>query len=427
MVLPMFTPIEPSLSTAAAARFDHLAPLATPPASNHAGDPIRSRWPVYAEDEITAVAAVLRSGRVNALHHGDQTRAFEGAFADLCRAPHAISVANGTLALELALRAFGVGPGDEVIVPARSFMASASCVAAIGATPVFADVDPDSQTLNACTIAQAITPHTKAVVVVHLAGWPAPMHEIMVLARSQGLLVIEDCAQAHGAAQDGDPVGSLGDAAAFSFCTDKIISTGGEGGMLVLHDRKVWERAWAYKDHGKLPEPVEQNSAPGTFRWLHASLGSNYRATEMQATLGLCQLGKLAGWIETRQRNARILDAALADLPAVRLTVPPADVKHAYYKYYAFVRPELLARGWNRDRIIGECIVAGVPCGAGSCPEIYREQAFVGSPSAPLNRLPVSWRLGETSLMLPVDPTLDAGTVERMGMIVASVIANATA
>lgn len=423
----MFTRIDSSMSMAAATRVSHLAERPSPTLANGTREPIRSRWPVYAEDEIAAVASVLRSGKVNALHHGEQTRAFERAFADLCRAPHAISVANGTLALELALRALGIGPGDEVVVPARSFMASASCVAAVGATPIFADVDPDSQTLNACTIAQAISTRTRAVIVVHLAGWAASMHEIMVLARSQGIFVIEDCAQAHGAAQDGDPVGSLGDAAAFSFCTDKIMSTGGEGGMLVLHDRKAWERAWAYKDHGKLPHPVDQGGAPGTFRWLHASLGSNYRATEMQAMLGLCQLGKLAGWVETRQRNARILDAELAPLPAIRLTVPPSDVHHAYYKYYAFVRPERLASGWNRDRIIGECIVAGVPCGAGSCPEIYREQAFVGSPSAPLNRLPVSSRLGETSLMLPVDPTLDAETVRRMGMIVASVVANATA
>lgn len=390
-------------------------------------DPIRSRWPVYEEDEIEAVTAILRSGRVNALHHGDRTRAFERGFADMCRAPHAISLANGTLALELALRALGIGPGDDVIVPARSFMASASCVAALGARPIFADVDPESQSLNAFTIAQALTPQTRAIIVVHLAGWPAPMHEIMTLARSLGLLVIEDCAQAHGATRQGDPVGALGDAAAFSFCTDKIISTGGEGGMLVLHDDKAWESAWSYKDHGKSPHPQADGVAPGLFRWLHVSLGSNYRATEMQAAIGLCQLGKLPGWIDARRRNADILNGALSPLPAMRLTLPDPDTRHAYYKYYAFVRPDRLAPGWTRDRIVGELIAAGVPCGTGSCPEIYREQAFVGSPSAPLNRLPVSSTLGETSLMLPVDPTLTPSMVEQMGEIVASVVAHATA
>ncbi|HSX56535.1 MAG TPA: DegT/DnrJ/EryC1/StrS aminotransferase family protein [Sphingomonas sp.] len=402
--------------------------LTTPrPAAAPGGDPIRSRWPIYDEDEIAAVAEVLRSGRVNALHHGEQTRAFEQAFAERSHASHAIAVANGTLALELALRALGVGEGDEVIVPARSFMASASCVAAVGAVPVFADIDPDSQTLNPLTIATALTPRTRAIIVVHLAGWPAPMQEIMVLARAMGLVVIEDCAQAHGATHDGFPVGSCGDAAAFSFCTDKIISTGGEGGMLVLHDEAAWERAWAYKDHGKSPHAGAAIGPPGTFRWLHGSLGSNYRATEMQSAIGLRQLAKLDAWVETRQRNAHILDTALASHAAVRLTLPPSNVHHAYYKYYAFVHPERLAQGWTRDRIVGACIAAGVPCGTGSCPEIYREQAFVGSPSVPLNPLPVSRRLGETSLMLPVDPTLDTDMVERMGAIVASVIESATA
>ena len=391
------------------------------------GGEIRSRWPVHGEEEIAAVAAILRSGKVNSLHHGEQTHAFEQAFAEKCNASHAIAVANGTLALELALRALGVGPGDEVVVPARSFMASASCVAAVGAIPAFADVDPDTHTLTANTIASALTPRTRAIIVVHLAGWPAAMQEIMVLARAMGLFVIEDCAQAHGAVQGDFPVGACSDAAAFSFCTDKIISTGGEGGMLVLHDHALWERAWSYKDHGKSPHVGAVIGPPGTFRWLHGSLGSNYRMTEMQAAIGLCQLAKLDGWIEARQRNAGILNAALAPLRAVRLTLPPSSVRHAYYKYYAFVHPERLARGWTRDRIVGACIAAGVPCGTGSCPEIYREQAFVGSPSVPLNPLPVSRTLGETSLMLPVDPTLDTAMVERMGAIVASVIASATA
>lgn len=416
---------EPATSIIASQHTPSLRAVGVP--SARAAGPIRSRWPVYAEDEIEAVTAVLRSGKVNALHHGEQTRAFEQAFAERCRAPHAISVANGTLALELALRALGVGAGDEVVVPARSFMASASCVAAVGGTPVFADVDPDSQTINPHTIASALTPRTRAIIVVHLAGWPAPMQEIMVLARAMGLVVIEDCAQAHGAMHEGDPVGAHSDAAAFSFCTDKIISTGGEGGMLVVHDDAVWERAWAYKDHGKSPHAGAAMGPPGTFRWLHGSLGSNYRATEMQSAIGRCQLAKLDSWIDARRCNARILNTALAPLAAVRLTFPPSNVRHAYYKYYAFVHPERLAPGWTRDRIVGECIAAGAPCGTGSCPEIYREQAFVGSPSVPLNPLPVSRRLGETSLMLPVDPTLDADTVERMGAIVASVIERATA
>lgn len=388
--------------------------------------PIRSKWPAYAEDEIEEVIGILRSGRVNALHHGEHCRAFETAFAARCERSHAIAVANGTLALELALRALRIGPGDEVIVPARSFVASASCVATVGATPIFADVDADSQTVNASTIAAALTPRTRAIIVVHLAGWPAPMDEIMTLAEALGLSVIEDCAQAHGAKWNGHPVGSFGDVAAFSFCTDKIISTGGEGGLLVVRDSEVWKCAWSFKDHGKSPPQGPASPSNGQFRWLHRSVGSNYRMTEMQAGIGLLQLDKLDRWVAERNRNARILNRQFAMLPAIRTVPPPPSILNAYYKYYAFVRPERLRPGWSRDRIVGTLFAAGIPVGTGICPEIYREEAFVGTPSAPLARLSVSKMLGETSLMLPCDQTLGVADVERMGQTIASVVSKAS-
>ncbi|MET0309790.1 MAG: DegT/DnrJ/EryC1/StrS aminotransferase family protein [Sphingomonas sp.] len=388
--------------------------------------PIRSNWPTYAEDEIAEVADILRSGRVNALHHGERCRAFEAAFAARCERAHAIAVANGTLALELALRALGIGAGDEVVVPARSFVASASCVVTLGAVPIFADVDPDSQTLNASTIAAVVTPRTRAVVVVHLAGWPAPMDEITTLAEALGVAVVEDCAQAHGARWNGHPVGSFGNAAAFSFCTDKIISTGGEGGLLVLRDREVWERAWAFKDHGKSPPEEIVPPGDGQFRWLHRSVGSNYRMTEMQAGIGLLQLGKLDRWVADRNRNAAILNRHLTVLPAVRTVVAPPSILNAYYKYYAFIRPAALRPGWSRNRILSELISRGLPAGAGICPEIYREEAFVGTPSVPLARLRVSKMLGETSLMFPCDQTLGGEDVERMAQAVVSVVSKAS-
>lgn len=410
---------------AAVVASDERSQTAVAPVTNWV-HPVRSLWPTYADDEIAEVTEILRSGRVNALHHGDRCRAFEEAFAARCAQPHGIALANGTLALELALRALGVGPGDEVIVPARSFIASASCVATVGATPIFADVDPESQTLNAATIAAAFTPRTRAVIVVHIAGWPAPMDEIMTLTDALGLSVVEDCAQAHGATWNGRPVGSFGRAAAFSFCTDKIMSTGGEGGMLVLRDDKTWESAWAFKDHGKAPPQGTGTLNNGQFRWLHQSLGSNYRMTEMQAGIGLLQLAKLDGWIAARNRNATILNRHLAALPAIRTVLPPPSILNAYYKYYAFIRPDQLGPGWTRDRILAALIAAGVPAGAGICPEIYREQAFVGTLSAPLAPLPVSKLLGETSLMLPCDQTLDAADVERMGQAIVSVMSRAS-
>lgn len=384
-----------------------------------------SRWPVYAEDELAAALEVLRSGRVNSLHHGAQCRAFEAAYSQATWMPHAIALANGTVALEIALRALDIGPGDEVIVTPRSFVASASCVVAVGATPVFADVDPVSQNLTAASVAAVIGPRTRAIIVVHLAGWPCEMGELTVLAHGTGLKIIEDCAQAHGATIGGAPVGSFGDAASFSFCTDKIISTGGEGGMLLLRDAAVHAAAWSLKDHGKRAGGSGQGGAD--FRWLHSSFGSNYRMTEMQAAIGRKQLIKLPDWVSARRRNAAILNRELADLPALRLTIPDDHVGHAYYKYYAFVRPERLRAEWSRGRIAATALAEGISCQSGICPEIYREEAFVEAGLGPAQPLPVAAELGQTSLMLPVDPTLSSADMAEIGSRLAAIVDAATA
>ncbi|MFB0612652.1 DegT/DnrJ/EryC1/StrS family aminotransferase [Aurantiacibacter poecillastricola] len=387
--------------------------------------PARSSWPEFEADEIAAVTEILRSGKVNSLHHGQHCAALEQGMAALCEVPYGIAVANGTLALELALHALGIGEGDEVIVPARSFMASASCVIARGAKPVFADVDSDSQNITAETIEQALTPKTKAVVVVHLAGWPCEMAPIMELARAKGFFVVEDCAQAHGARIDGRPVGSFGEASAFSFCTDKIISTGGEGGMLVLKDRAHWKTAWAYKDHGKDPEHYASIVPGPDFLWLHDSFGSNFRLTEMQAAIGNLQLAKLPQRIAARQRNAMALEAELASNPAIRLMQPRNGVEHARYKYYAAVRPDRLQPGIARRDIVQQAGAAGLSCSVGSCPEIYREPAFDSSPSRPAEHLPVAHQLGETTIMLPVDHTLSVEDARAAGAILNQIVSAA--
>lgn len=391
----------------------------------HRDQPVVSHWPTYSADEIAAVASILESGRVNALHHGEHCAALEDGFATLCQMPYAIAIANGTLALEVALKALGVGPGDEVIVPARSFMASASCVVACGARPIFADIDPVSQAVTCATVESVLSPRTKAIIAVHLAGYPAPVDELAAFASMRGIRLIEDCAQAHGATLDGRPVGGFGDAAAFSFCTDKIISTGGEGGMLLLRDASVWKAAWSMKDHGKDPEIAAQPGDGVTFRWLHTDFGSNYRMTEMQAAIGVIQLSRLAATIEKRRANAAILQEMLSDLPGLRLVEPDERIGHAYYKFYAFIRPDHLYGGWTRDAIIRDARQQGIPCQAGSCPEIYLEQAFTRSGEGPAQRLPVAKLLGETSLLLPVDPTLDTAACVRMGLTLRAIICEA--
>jgi len=405
-------------------------PLAEPgPAANDRPlfRPIRSKWPVYEDDEVEAVTKVLRSGQVNSLQHGHQCRSFETAFAQSCDMPHAISLANGTLALELALRALGIGPGDEVVVTPRSFVASASCVINAGAEPVFADVDDVSQNLTADSVRAVLTDKTRAVIVVHLAGYSSEMDDLCALAAAKGLKLIEDCAQAHGATYKGRPVGSFGDASAFSFCTDKIMSTGGEGGMLLLKDEEVFLRAWSYKDHGKDYRLAMQKPVEPQFRWIHNTIGTNFRMTEMQAAIGLHQLAKLRHWVEERRQRARVLDGIFADIDAFRIPATRNHIGHAYYKYYLFVRPENLRDGWSRDRILREAAALGAPCQPGSCSEIYREKAFADRANAEHPRFPISRILGETSILLPVDQTLSLRDVREMGEILRYVALQATA
>jgi hypothetical protein len=380
-------------------------------------------WPYFEADEIEAAAAVLRSGKVN-YWTGQQGRLFESEFAQATGTKHAICVTNGTLALELALHALGIGRGDEVITTSRTFIASASCVVMRGARPVCVDVDPDSQNITAETIEHAITPRTRAIIAVHLAGWPCDMDPILKLASAYDLKVIEDCAQAQGAMYKGHPVGSMGDAAAFSFCQDKIMTTGGEGGMLTTNDSSVWERAWSYKDHGKNYNSVYNREHGIGFRWLHDSFGTNWRMTEMQSAIGRVLLKKVPEWVETRRRHADRLTSYLSRVPGLRIPTPPQSCHHAYYKYYAFVRSEMLHPGWERDKIMQAIAAEGVPCFVGSCGEIYLEKAFVGRRKH--QRLPVAKQLGETSLMLLVHPTLSDQHIALTCQAVEKVMSQAT-
>jgi dTDP-4-amino-4,6-dideoxygalactose transaminase len=283
-----------------------------------------------------------------------------------------------------------------------------------GAVPVFADVDRDSQNITAESIKEVLTSRTKAVICVHLAGWPCDMDPIMALADKHGLKVIEDCAQAHGARYKGRAVGSIGHVGAWSFCQDKIMTTGGEGGMVTTNDRALWLRMWSYKDHGKSWEAVyEREHAPG-FRWLHESFGTNWRMMEMQAVIGRIQLRRMAEWHERRLANARAIWSAAMEVPWLRVPVLPEYIEHAAYKCYVFVEPEKLPPGWSRDRVMEAIQARGVPCYTGSCSEVYLEKAFDGTGWRPVQRLPVAQELGETSLMFLVHPTLSGQEVFKM-------------
>ncbi|WP_274449877.1 DegT/DnrJ/EryC1/StrS family aminotransferase [Aeromonas caviae] len=384
-----------------------------------------SPWPSFTEEEANAVRDVVLSNKVN-YWTGQECREFEKEFAAWAGTKYAVALSNGTLALDVALKAVGVCVGHDVIVTPRTFLASASTVVTAGANPVFADVDLNSQNITAESIEKVLTPNTKAVIVVHLAGMPADMDPIMALAEKHGFAVIEDCAQAHGAKYKGRSVGSIGHIGAWSFCQDKIMTTGGEGGMVTTNDKALWSRMWSYKDHGKSFEAVYEREHPPGFRWVHESFGTNWRMLEVQAVIGRIQLTRMSDWTAKRQANGAELDKAAGEFDCIRLVTVPSYIEHAEYKHYMFVKPEQLADGWDRDRIVNEIVERGVPCFQGSCSEVYLEKAFDNTPWRPEKRLPNAVELGETSIMFLVHPTLTEAEIAKTTQVMKEVFALAS-
>lgn len=379
-----------------------------------------SPWPSFSSEEGDLVRNVLLSNRVN-YWTGDEGRAFEREFAAWVGTSHAVALANGTVAMDIAWIALGIKPGDEIVVTPRTFLASASSIVNAGAVPVFADVDPDSQNITAQTVERVLTPRTRAILAVHLAGWPCEMDGLRDLAAARGLHLVEDCAQAHGARYHGRPVGGLGDIAAWSFCQDKIMTTAGEGGMVTTDNADWWSRMWSYKDHGKSWDAVyERQHAPG-FRWLHESFGTNWRLPEIQSAVGRFQLRQMDAWHDARARNAGAILEAAGNSAVLRVPEMPDHIEHGWYKCYLFVRPEALKAGWTRDRLIAEIGARGVPCYSGSCSEVYLEKAFDGTGWRPAERLPVARQLGETSLMFLVHPTLTSTEIEKTQSVISEV------
>jgi dTDP-4-amino-4,6-dideoxygalactose transaminase len=382
-------------------------------------------WPCFTAEETDAVRQVLESNRVN-YWTGEQGRNFETEFATFAKTRYAIALANGTVALDAALIALDIGAGDEVVVTPRTFLASVSSIVNIGAIPKFADVDRDSQNITPQSIEAVLTPRTRAVVCVHLAGWPCEMDGILALAEQHKFSVIEDCAQAHGALYKGHPVGSFGAIGAWSFCQDKIMTTGGEGGMVTTNDPELWSRMWSYKDHGKSYDAVYEREHPPGFRWLHESFGTNWRMIEIQAAIGRIQLKRMPDWHSRRLEIANAIWGTARQLPGLRVPDVPEHIEHAAYKCYVFVQPEALAPGWSRDRIQSEINAIGVPCFAGSCSEVYLEKAFEKTAYRPPVRLANARELGETSLMFLCHPTLADDQVAKACEALAAVMRMAT-
>ena len=402
------------------------------------GAPVRTdpfpAWPSVPTDGREAVARVLESGDIN-YWTGTECRTFEREYASYLGVEHTLAVANGTLALEIALRALNVGPGDEVIVPSRTFIATAGAVVAVGATPVVVDIDPETNALTPLTIAQALTPRTRAVIVVHLGGYPADMPAILELTSQLGLKVVEDCAQAHGATINGRQVGTFGDAGCFSFCQDKILPLG-EGGLIALRDGEVYARAWSYRDHGRDLELaqgdplVAADSPAASFRWLTTTFGSNARLGEMEGALGCATLRHLPEYVAQRRANALALADALSSEAHLRVLTPAPGFpcEPSYYRLYALLDTDALAPGWTRDRVIAAIVAEGVPAQYGSCALIGHEAAFdtIDLSGAPKVALPGAQRAHERSIAFLVHPTAAVADMADVATAVTKVLAHAT-
>lgn len=364
-----------------------------------------SPWPSFTDEEITAVSNVLASNKVN-YWTGQEGREFEKEFATYTNSKYAVAVSNGTLALDLALQSLNIGQGDEVIVTSRTFIASISSIINAGAIPIFADVELDTQNISVSTIQPVLSDKTKAIICVHLAGWPCEMDDIMTLAEQHNLFVIEDCAQAHGAKYKGRSVGSIGHIGAWSFCQDKIMTTGGEGGMLTTNDESLWRKAWAFKDHGKSYKAVYETDHPPGYRWLHESFGTNWRLTEMQSAIGRIQVKRMPTWTKTRTTYAHKIFDVCKKYSFLNVHQVPDYIEHAFYKCYVTLNVEKLPSSWSRDTIINAISEQGIPCFSGSCSEVYKEKAFKNTSYQPKKTLKNAKKLGDTSLMFLVHPTL---------------------
>ena len=380
-----------------------------------------SPWPSFTKEEVDAVSNVLLSNKVN-YWTGTKCREFEKEFSDWCDVKYAVALANGTLALDSAFKAINLGIGDEVIVTSRTYIASASSIANAGALPVFVDVEIDSQNIYPNSIQNSITKNTKAILCVHLAGWPCEMDEIMEIANEYNLFVIEDCSQAHGAKYKEKPVGSIGHIGCWSFCQDKIISTGGEGGMVTTNNEALWKKMWSYKDHGKNYKLAHQTTPSNVYRYIHKSFGTNWRMTEMQAVIGEIQLKRMNVWHAKRLKNANRIWSEARNCKGLRVSIIPKHIEHAAYKCYVFVETNLLKMDWTRERIIEEIKILGVPCYSGSCSELYLEECFSDSGIQPNFRLENAKKLGEESLMFLVHPTLSNSEIQKTCDVIVSVM-----
>jgi len=369
----------------------------------HGGVPVRQAMLPYArqwleEDDLAAVLQVLRS---DWLTTGPQVAAFEQDFAEFVGAREAVAVSSGTAALHAAMDAAGIGPGDEVIVPAMTFVATANAAVFQGGTPVFADVQPDTLLIDPDSVAAKITPRTRAIVAVDYAGQPCDYEALSALARRHDLLLIDDACHALGAMDRERKIGALADLTAFSFHPAKHLTTG-EGGMITTDDPELAARMRCFRNHG-ITADLQQRARQGTWYYEMAELGYNYRLTDFQCALGRSQLRRLPGWLDRRREIAGAYDAAFAGMPAVRpLTVRP-DVYHAYHLYV--IRFDLQRLSVSRDEIFRALRDEGIGVNVHYLPvpmQPFYQKTFDTRP----DQCPEAFAAAKDILSLPIFPRM---------------------
>lgn len=358
------------------------------------------KWPTYSSSEIKKVKEILNSGKVN-YWTGDNCNNFENKFAKHFNKKFGISVATGSIALDLAIKSLNLKKNDQVLVTPRSYIASASCVISQNLMPIFVDIDLNSQNILYEDLKKKITRNTKAIILVHLAGYPCDMDKIVKICKKYKIKIIEDCSQAHGAKYNSKFVGSFGDIAIWSFCNDKIMSTGGEGGMLLTNNYQYYKKIFALKDCGKNIDKIKKNTFKPKFQWIHDSIGNNFRMTEMQAAIGIIQLRNLNKWVKKRNSFSLKINKVLSKFSYIRTTKIPSNIFHSFYRCYFFLNKKIIKNKFTREALIKTLKKYNIDCNVGSCPEIYLEGAFKKIKN--VKRLKNAKILGETSVALFVN------------------------
>jgi perosamine synthetase len=366
------------------------------------------------EDDIDAVVAVLRSDWLTC---GPKIPDFERAVADVVGAREAVAVSSGTAALHAAMYALSVGPGDEVIVPAMTFAATANCAVFQGATPVFADVEPDTLLIDPDDVQAKITPRTRGIIAVDYAGQPCRYDELKAIADRHGLALVADACHALGASYKGRPVGSLADLSIFSFHPVKHIATG-EGGMVATDDPELARKLRLFRNHG-ITTDYRQREAAGSWLYEMVDLGYNYRLTDLQCALGLSQLRKLPGWLQRRRQIARRYDEALATIPGIRPLALHPEAAHAYHLYVIRIDPSGVVGG--RRQVFAGMRAAGIGVNVHYIPvhlhPFYRRRFGTGP-----GLCPTAEAAYEEILSLPIFPGMTDEDVQSVLVALASVI-----